>query len=329
MKLVSASNKAAICLVEDLKVLAVLLAAAFLSACGSAPVPSLNAVFHQQQADEYRATSRNVFAFGRHQLARALVDSTWTSSIEQGEQGPPYPDSLAIILDVDETVLNNSAFYARKVVDSSYVLRAHSREWITQARAGAIAGADGLIRYALDRGVTVFLVSNRSCTLDDSTLRNLERLGFPADHPRLLMLSRNVAFSGSNLEIDSCPEMESLARRVLDVQEPRWYAFKGYRRAAIAKKFRILLLFGDSQGDFYSLFPDPKSRQADQIRLLSGHLTVEERAAIEARHGEKFADRWMTIPNVMYGKWLESHVAYQEMPARQLVRELSRQLRVK
>jgi 5'-nucleotidase (lipoprotein e(P4) family) len=80
-------------------------------------------------------------------------------------------------------------------------------------------------RYAAERGVTVFYVTNRSHTVEESTRRNLEKLGFPLDAGRDTLLTRGEREDWKDSD-------------------------KAARRAEIASQFRILLLVGDNLGDF-------------------------------------------------------------------------------
>ena len=81
--------------------------------------PLLNSTLWTQTAAEYEGTARQAYVLAEVMMKRALVDSTWTASIEQAEDGsgsyrekPP-----AVVLDVDETVLDNSPYQARLILD--------------------------------------------------------------------------------------------------------------------------------------------------------------------------------------------------------------------
>src|SRR5690242_6899130 len=85
------------------------------SAAANATAPrrtheNLNAVVWTQTAAEYRAVAKQAYRLARLQLDAALADPTWTAATEQTNVSPTLPP--AIVLDLDETVLDNSAFQA-------------------------------------------------------------------------------------------------------------------------------------------------------------------------------------------------------------------------
>lgn len=288
-----------------------------LAGCAVNPAPTLDAVIWHQKAMEYHASTLTVYGNARVRLDQALADPDWSAAVEQDGMSP-LPGSPAIVLDIDETVLNNSPLFARVAQTPDYDLGEGWTDWTAEARAKALAGAVDFIRYARSRGVTVFFVSNRSCTQDDPTANNLARVGFPMDDGGIRLISRNTDFADPD-KTDSCPTMEAYVRREFGISDPMFPLYKGARRTAIAGKYRILLLFGDSQGDFYSLPPEPSMPDAERKRLLQAHLTVTERKAIQDRWGDRFRDRWMGLPNSMYGNWLSSFHGYRSLtPAEQV-----------
>ena len=87
-----------------------------------------------------------------------------------------------MILDVDETVLDNSYYQARMIRDNTSYATATWDPWVMEAAATAIPGARAFTRYAEQKGVTVFYVTNRMANLEEATRRNLVSEGFPL-HP--------------------------------------------------------------------------------------------------------------------------------------------------
>lgn len=184
---------------------------------------NLNAVLWVQTAVEYRATALQAFQLGRRVLDEALDDPSWTAVPEQVGDVAGLPP--AIILDIDETVLDNSFFEARLTLDKEVYSEALWDEWAMQQASTAIPGALGFLRYAVERGVTVFYVSNRRAHLEVATRANLEALGFPVsdDVDTLLLRGEIPAWEGSD-------------------KTPRW--------RSVASVYRVLLMFGDNMGDF-------------------------------------------------------------------------------
>ena len=176
-----------------------------------------------QTALEYEATALQAYRLAQMQLDAALADRSWTAAIEQKGDASQLPP--AVIVDVDETVLDNSYYQARMIRDATTYSSSTWDPWVMEQKATAIPGAREFTRYAASRGVTVFYVTNRTANLEAATRANLEAEQFPVSKEIDVVLTRG--------------------------ERPEWNASaKGPRRAHIAQSHRILLLIGDDLGDF-------------------------------------------------------------------------------
>jgi 5'-nucleotidase (lipoprotein e(P4) family) len=183
---------------------------------------NLNAVLWVQTAAEYRALAIQAYRLAQVQLDAALRDPTWTAATEQSADASSLPP--AVILDLDETVIDNSAFQARLVHDTAAYSEAAWNGWVDERRAGAIAGAVEFLTYAKSRGVTPFYVTNRGHGNEDATRDVLTKLGVPVTTGLDAVLTRH---------------------------ENGWDASdKSSRRQWVAAKYRVLLLIGDNFEDF-------------------------------------------------------------------------------
>lgn len=200
------------------------------------PHENLNAVLWMQRALEYEATATQAYRLARQQLDLALQQPAWTAAIEQG--GETAALKPAVILDIDETVLDNSYYQARLVRDGTTFSDETWDRWCAEARARAIPGAREFTQYAASRGVTVFYITNRRAGVEDATRKNLVAEGFPIDAGADTVLTRG--------------------------ERPEWEASaKGPRRAHVAREFRVLLLVGDDLGDFVAnASGPPETRRA-------------------------------------------------------------------
>lgn len=197
---------------------------------------NLNAVLWVQTAAEYQASARQAYAVAALMLDAALADPSWSAVTEQ--RGADFGDlPAAVILDVDETVLDNSPNQARQVLDDRDFTTESWHEWVREERAGAIPGALEFARAAASRGIRVFYVTNRRHEVEEATRRNLAAQGFPLDAEVDTVLTRD--------------------------ERPDWGGDKGTRRAHVAAEHRVLLQIGDNLGDFVSgVNVDPAARQA-------------------------------------------------------------------
>src|SRR4051812_31174653 len=73
------------------------------------PHDILNATLWMQRAVEYKANSLSIFTLARIRLEQALADEKWTAA--PAEQTGAYQKlPPAVVLDLDETLLDNSRF---------------------------------------------------------------------------------------------------------------------------------------------------------------------------------------------------------------------------
>lgn len=169
------------------------------------------AVLWQQTSGEFRALSYQAYALARMMLDRDLRTRTRRPR--------------AVVVDVDETVLDNSPHQAALIRDGESFSPARWTEWCNRAEAEAVPGAVEFLRYAASRRVRVFYITNRREAERDCTIRNLVRRGFP-DASNETVLIRTEATGGS----------------------------KESRRQQIAARYHIALLVGDNLNDFTNVF---------------------------------------------------------------------------
>jgi len=221
--------------------------------------PTLFATLWQQTSAEYRAATLQAYDEASEVLPVALADSGWTAAVEQeGDDFSMLPP--AVILDIDETVLDNSAQQARTILAGGSFDPEGWGEWVDEAQAPAIPGAREFLALADSLGVAVFYVTNRDQPLEEATRRNLAAQGLPLD-----------------------PEVDTVLSRG---EREGWESDKTSRREAVAERYRIVLLVGDDFNDF-----------------ISARLPREERDRLLERYRDRWGDRWILIPNAVYGSW--------------------------
>ena len=122
------------------------------------------------------------------------------------DQGRSLPrGSWAVILDADETVLDNSEHERRVALAGVSFSDATWAPWVREGAAPAIPGAVDFIRAVQDGGGRIAIVTNRADSLCDVTRTNLEQVGVRADlvlckptggsdkNPRFEMVQRGTA----------------------------------------------------------------------------------------------------------------------------------------
>jgi acid phosphatase len=227
---------------------------------------NLNAVLWMQQAAEYEIAAEGAYARAldllQAGLVRARADRSWSAAVEQ--QGGDYSAlPPAVVMDLDETVLDNSPVQARQVLrgEAEFDPKAWGA-WVDRKAATLVPGA---LRFVLEarKSASVIFVTNRNGAEEPATLANLAALGLPTD-----------------------------AADVLSLGEPgpdgqRWPSDKTSRRTWLAARYRILLLVGDDLGDFVS----------------AQGKTPEQRREVARAFEAYWRDRWVVLPNPTYGSW--------------------------
>lgn len=132
-------------------------------------------------------------------------------------------DPLAIVLDLDETVLNNYGSEIGDFLDGQPYSSDRWHTWVLKEKATVIPGADTFLNTANNLGVKIYYISNRAANEQDATIDNLKKLGLPsADKDHVL------------IKTDS--------------------SSKQARVDAVAKNNNIVMYFGDNLSDFPSDF---------------------------------------------------------------------------
>lgn len=187
-----------------------------------AAVAVLDATLWMQTSAEYAALSRQTWTAASRLLPEALADTSWTAAIEQAAGAGTLPP--AVIVDVDETVLDNSPYAARLIERDESFSEATWADWVEEAQARPVPGAVEFAREARALGIEIFYVTNRLANLEEATKRNLEAMGFPPGEAADVLLLKD--------------------------EREEWGSDKETRRAWVAERYRILLLAGDDLNDF-------------------------------------------------------------------------------
>lgn len=129
----------------------------------------------------------------------------------------------AIVIDIDETVLDNTPFEIKCIETNKGYSGETWIKWTGLGKAKALPGALEFLTYAKSKNVEVFYVSNRKMAERQSTLKNLDSLGFPcADTTHLVLRTKESS--------------------------------KEERRLHIAVDYDIIMFIGDNLADFDGMF---------------------------------------------------------------------------
>jgi 5'-nucleotidase (lipoprotein e(P4) family) len=197
------------------------------------------AVLWTQSSAEYRALAYQTFSLAKLRLDQALADRKSRRLTK-----PP-----AVIVDADETVLDNSRFQAELILRGVAYSSDAWQAWCNRAEAGAVPGAVDFLNYASSRRVNVFYITNRREAEKPGTINNLKRLGFPKVNEETVMIREQGAT-----------------------------ASKESRRQKVASHHRVILLIGDNLNDFNDNFAGKsiadRKAQVDAERSEFGNRNI-------------------------------------------------------
>lgn len=223
-----------------------------------------------QTAAEYEANAIQAYNSAESNIDVALRDKSWTAALEQVSNYSLKPP--AIILDIDETVLDNSQYQAQLVFNDEQFSIQTWDGWIEMESAPAVPGAVDFINSMERLQVDVIYITNRECIVrtdggpecpqKQDTIDNLLNVGIENVDPDHLFLKG---------------------------EQPGWTSEKESRRKVVASNHRIIMLFGDNFGDF--------------LPNVSGNITPEERAELVEKYSEHWGRKWFILSNPTYGSW--------------------------
>ncbi len=235
-----------------------------LAGCQQTPPANdqLDAVLWTQTSIEHELIYRQLFANATRQLDVALADPTWDAL-------PFPPRNLtglppAVVVDIDETLLDNVPLNARDIINNQVYSYDRWNTWVDQARAQALPGAVAFLQAAEQKGVKVYYLTNREHSQVAATVANLRLRGFPVDSDEQVL--------AASTPTGHC--------------ESAGYG-KNCRRQWVANHARVLLMAGDSLGDF----------------VQAEHNTLADQRKAVAPYVNWLGQRWFLLPNPSYGNW--------------------------
>ncbi len=230
----------------------------------SRPNDNLNAVLWMQDSAEYGAVCETIYRAATAQLDAALADKTRDALVpeERGNAAEGLPP--AVVMDVDETVLDNSPYQARLIANGKEYVDVSWAAWVAEKKAQPLPGVVAFAQAAAARGITVLYLSNRDEHLQAATIANLRAVGLP--------VKDDSVFLGLGTVVKDCEQNGSE---------------KNCRRRLAGQEYRVLMQFGDQLGDF--------------VQVLAN--TPRDRGQLAGKYRDWFGQRWWMLPNPSYGSW--------------------------
>lgn len=190
---------------------------------------SIQAVLWQERAAEYKALCYQAYNTAHLQFDKLIA--------ENKDAAKP----LAIITDLDESVMDNSPFNGEMVLKDRNYSKKDWIEWGDEKSAKALPGSVDFFKYAAAKGVEIFYISNRYPEQRQATLDNMNGYGLPFVDDNHLMLRGEKSS-------------------------------KAERRAEVEKNFKVIMLIGDNLADFSDLY---ESQLSDRRNALTDSLRAD------------------------------------------------------
>ena len=225
---------------------------------------NLNAVLWMQTSPEYQAVCRTVYRAATDKLDAALKQADWDALVPEERGNAAKGLKPAVVMDVDETVLDNSPYQARLIASGKEYDDVSWDAWVAEKKARPVPGVVEFAKAATAKGITVLYLSNRAVHLKDATIANLKAVGLP--------VASDDVFLGLGTFVKDCEQNGSE---------------KNCRRRLSGQKYRVLMQFGDQLGDF--------------VQVLSN--TPDARQKLYGQYADWFGERWWMLPNPTYGSW--------------------------
>jgi len=254
---------------------------------------NLHALLYQTASAEYLVMCLQAYQLARHALQTRLATGTFRQP--------------AVILDLDETVLDNAPYQAWLIRAGKNFHEGSSwRAWCDLGVSRAVPGAVEFVRFAVDHGVKPFFITSRQNITRAGTARNLAALG--------LLTAEEIA---NELDGGGDPANTRLFMKGMTaVTVPRPDGAQNYplrnkfEQRVFCQQVRgheIVLSVGDSLSDYAEYYGQVADAQGEFLTGL--HPTSVARRSSALQDAPLFGRDFILIPNASYGGWLRAFEA--------------------
>lgn len=183
------------------------------------------ALRYQQKSAEVMALQLQTYRFASERFNEKI-------------NGLKTPEKYAVVMDLDETVIDNTPLLARDLQQChDYTKWDTWGDWEKQGKPSLIPGAKAFLDNVNRHNVHIYYVSDRTQENKMDTLKTLKSLGLPQ-------------VSADNVLLNTATKEE--------------------RRQSIMKNQQVIMLFGDSLPDFAAQFKNKKPTE-EQRQLVESN----------------------------------------------------------
>ena len=231
------------------------------------PLPISNAVKWQTQSKEYAFLTSAIYQQG-------------TNSLKQLET---TPSNWVVVMDVDETVLDNSAYQVGIEQKGESYSSATWASWVASENATLVPGVAGFIQAVFAKGGKVALITNRNKPLDEHTWRNLLAQGLPLSAENTCLVGRSASDKSAVGQANIVNDKDLRRQQVINGTADCYQVDANAKPPkAWAAKQAIIMEVGDNIEDFSQVTQE----EADLDTLVP-----------------QWPQKLILLPNPMYGSW--------------------------
>lgn len=209
-----------------------------------------------------------------------LTTSTYQRASELLREAALPEGPWAVAMDIDETVLDNSAY--QMTLDRtgrSFTPRSWA-EWVASEQARLVPGVAGFIETVVELGGRLAFVTNRDRGQDHHTWRNMEALGLPITVENACLMGRSSEDASSVDERTRFNDKDLRRQQIEDGSSSCFHPDNTRHTGFPAAT--IVMQVGDNIEDFEGV--------------------TQESASIEALLPANSSE-YILLPNPMYGSW--------------------------
>jgi acid phosphatase len=212
-------------------------------------------------------------------------------------------------MDLDETVLDNSAYQAYLIASgSNYHEDASWTPWCHAGQAEAVPGAVEFVKFAREAGVTVLFITSRQNVSREGTLRNLRDLSVigPEEFEREMKAKADPDLALSTILFMKGMSPITVPRPPGPAEYKLQDKFRQRRFCEEVRGFEIVLTIGDNLADWAEYYGAVLEASGEPTKV---HPCANSRRQAAIQDARLFGRDFILLPNASYGGWLRSFEA--------------------
>lgn len=257
---------------------------------------NLHALLFQATSAEYIALCVQAYQLARHAIVERLA--------EKDVRNP------AVVLDLDETVFDNSPYQAWQIqAGTNFDEKTSWRAWCNAGQAGAVPGAIEFVRFVVTQGVTPIFITSRESVTRAGTVENLAKLGLLTPEERTQELSVGAAPESAGKTRLFMKGMPAVKAVVPAGEQTFELSNKFLQRIYCeqVRQFEIILSIGDNLSDYAEYYG--RIVDANGKSVSGSHPTPSSRRTSVLQDLKLFGRDFVLIPNATYGGWIRAFEA--------------------